>query len=783
MDVKMSRARLSFWSVYAACVILVLWHVQALTLMSMPLGQSLSMIEGVVIFIVVGYAAERTVLPVGRKATQDLAATVHIAALLLFPAPFPMVIALLAALAASVRRGEGSRARRIALTFRPASVVGLSSGVMSSIHPAASLLKNGYSEMTLPLLGLLVLTYIVFDNASIIVELIVRGQDKPLRIWLRIARRALLPELTAAATGLLVAIVWHDDTLLVTLFVAPVFALYVALNAIGAEHTNAMLRRRGEQLETVVAVGQRLRVQHAPPDLLRPVAEAARDLFAAPLVGAYLRDADAPTTLRRVVATPADVDPGPLLVPAALAESGFQERGYGRDRVVIVPIDGENGVVGVLRLAGVVSSIEHDDRDALAVLANQAAIALQNMRLHEWALARASEDGLTALLNHRAFQMRLESEAARALRGGHALSLLMVDLDDFRTVNNTYGHQVGDRALAAVAAALRSQMRGADVAARYGGDEFAVILPETPFEDAFAVGRRIQMSIAALVLDVGTATVRIGSSIGVAALPHHARTREDLIKAADRAAYAAKHSGKGRVATPEDAEQATALEEAGVVALATELEHANLATVEALATAVDAKDSYTRGHSQRVSLYAEAVARALGIAAPDVARVRLAGLLHDVGKIGVPDAILTKFDALTDEEFAILQRHPAVGESMLATAPFLHDILPAVRHHHERWDGKGYPDGLAGARIPLDARILMLADSLDAMTSSRTYRPAFSFNEARARIHEASGTQFDARVVEAFERAIASGLLRLVSLDATRMLSPHVVDDDRRAAG
>jgi len=205
------------------------------------------------------------------------------------------------------------------------------------------------------------------------------------------------------------------------------------------------------------------------------------------------------------------------------------------------------------------------------------------------------------------------------------------------------------------------------------------------------------------------------------------------------------------------------------------LDHANLATVEALAAMVDAKDAYTRGHSGRVSGYAAAIAAALGLPEADIARVRQAGLLHDVGKIGVPDAILLKPGQLAEEEFAVIREHPAIGERILQGLPFLAEILPAVRHHHERWDGRGYPDGLVGAAIPADAAILAVADSFDAMTSSRTYRVALPVMEAIRRVREGAGAQYDPRLVAAFDRALADGTLAVPSIRTgeLRALPPH----------
>jgi len=176
-------------------------------------------------------------------------------------------------------------------------------------------------------------------------------------------------------------------------------------------------------------------------------------------------------------------------------------------------------------------------------------------------------------------------------------------------------------------------------------------------------------------------------------------------------------------------------------------------------------------HAPLSLLYHNCYFRDRLLGAADVARVRLAGLLHDVGKIGVPDAILTKQGKLTPEEFAIIQQHPVIGERMLGQAPFLRDILPAVRHHHERWDGQGYPDGLAGAAISRDAAILMVADSFDAMTSSRTYRMALPLREACRRMREGAGTQFDPQIVAAFEQAIAAGDLQVLAAGDLQVLA------------
>jgi len=496
------------------------------------------------------------------------------------------------------------------------------------------------------------------------------------------------------------------------------------------------------------------------------VAAGARAITGASTVAAYLRDPEDPAMLERLVLDAGDADdrahPGPTRLPRPGGGVGIAEEEAAAGRIGLVPIEQAGvGVVGALRLGGVPHALRADDRDALTILAAHAATALDNAQHHARALAAASEDSLTELLNHRAFQTRLEEEVARARRGGQALAVVMVDLDGFGAVNNAHGHQTGDVTLLAVARCLRAQTRQADVVARYGGDEFALILPETELDEALETAERVRGEVARLTVAHGARAIHVTASVGVAVMPDHATTREGLIGAADNAAYAAKRAGKDRVRRAE----AGALSR-DPVALAAQLDDANLATVEALASTVDAKDAYTRGHSGRVAVYAAAIAVALGLDEADVVRVRQAGVLHDVGKIGVPDAILLKPGGLTDEEFAVIKQHPEIGERILLGLPFLRDILPAVRHHHERWDGCGYPDGLAGETIPPDAAILAVADSFDAMTSSRTYRPALLAAEAIRRMREGAGVQYDPRVVAAFDRAVADGMLPLPSIRA-----------------
>lgn len=760
--------RYYLWLIYVISAALIVTRIAPL-LPGGPVGHVPgSVFLQAVAFTALAYIGERTMLQVSGSVSQSLSTTIHIVTILLLPPPFPMLVTL-AAVLPSHARARKPLFKRAFNICHPTLVVGLSNMLCTAVAGPFTAIRHGDIVSTvlqpnntnIAALVLLISLYYILDAGTMLGVLSLVDGRAPWLVWRQMQAPTLLPELAAATMGILAAMAWLYSPLLVSLFVLPVTSLRVAFRVIKeAEDRAQALRLRGEQLEVVLAAGQRLRLQHTQADLLLPVAEAARAVVGAESVAAYLRDEEEPTTLQRVVLVPEEgAESSPSRLPVPPSGSGMLE--VKEDRTLLVPLESDGAsITGLLRLEGIPEGLGHDDRDALAILANQAAIALQNARMHERALAQASQDGLTGLLNHRTFQIRLEDEITRARRGGHPLALMMVDLDDFGVINNTHGHQTGDATLIAIAAALRDNVRGPDIAARYGGDEFAVILPETDMDEALTVAERVGAAIAGLRLVDRDVPIRVGASVGVAALPLHARTREDLIRAADQASYGAKHAGKGRVGRPEDATLALGRDPQ---ALAAQLEHANIATVEALAAAVDAKDPYTRGHSQRVSAYAVAIAHALGLSTGDVARVRLAGLLHDVGKIGVPDAILTKPFKLSEEEITIIRTHPAIGEHMLSAVPFLRDILPAVRHHHERWDGRGYPDGLAGASIPHDAAILMVADSFDAMTSSRTYRPALPLEEACRRVREDSGTQFDPRIVDAFEQALADGALTLLA--------------------
>lgn len=359
-------------------------------------------------------------------------------------------------------------------------------------------------------------------------------------------------------------------------------------------------------------------------------------------------------------------------------------------------------------------------------------------------LALLDTDLLTGLDNHRRFKERLEQEVARCATSGEALSLLLLDLDHFQAYNQRLGHASGDDALQRIAQILRVQLPDLAVAARYGGEEFAILLPQHALDEAERLGEKIRSAVE----EAGTQGEPLTLSIGCAELGTQTQQAEGLALAAELAVVRAKQMGRNRVCRFDS--MAGTNEEADPYQLQNFLKDGSLATIQALAAAVDAKDPYTKGHSQRVADYAADLARHLGMSDAEIKLILITGTLHDVGKIGVPDSVLNKPGRLTDDERAVMETHPVLGEVIVRKAPQLEATLPGVLHHHERWDGRGYPHGLEGEAIPYIARILAVADSYDAMTSDRPYRKGLAVEIALSEITKGAGTQFDPDLAPAF---------------------------------
>jgi len=357
------------------------------------------------------------------------------------------------------------------------------------------------------------------------------------------------------------------------------------------------------------------------------------------------------------------------------------------------------------------------------------------------ALERADHDPLTGLLNHRAFHRALEQEADRTLRDGGTLAIAVLDLDNFKFFNDAYGHAVGDDVLRQVASTLSVNCRSYDTLARFGGDEFAMLLPGMTVAqaDEFAGRLRQQAQNIGFQPPGCDTVVPLGLSVGVAIFPDEGPGRLEALARADSRLMRAKSGGQD-----EETERLRA-------GLNQSME--GFSILDALVTAVDNKDRYTRRHSEDVMRYSVAIARALGLDENTQRLVKVAGLLHDVGKIGVPDAILRKPGSLSDDEFHAIQHHPMMGSIIVSSVPGFEDMLDAIRHHHERWDGEGYPFALCGLEIPLVARIMAVADAYSAMTTDRPYRKGMNPIRALAILERGAGTQWDPECVLAFTEA------------------------------
>jgi diguanylate cyclase (GGDEF)-like protein len=398
-----------------------------------------------------------------------------------------------------------------------------------------------------------------------------------------------------------------------------------------------------------------------------------------------------------------------------------------------VPMTWNDELKGALSVAWLsMRRVEDEERRALEAIADLATVACHNAETYEQVQRAARTDALTGLLNHGAMQVRVREEIARARRDGTPLSFVIIDLDDFKRVNDLRGHQAGDELLRRVASLLQAELRPYDQVARYGGDEFVLLLPGSEETVARAVAERVRDAVA---------RARVGAcSLGVAQW-HEPLDADELLEHADRALLLAKRTGKGRVAVANaDVERELALLHS---------QQGSPAAVQALAAAIEERDNYTHEHSEEVVHLARGVAMMLGLPGDQVERIAHAALLHDVGKLAVPNEILHKRGPLTAEEWEIMADHPVAGERILMRIPELTEIAPVVRHEHEHWDGSGYPDGLRGRMIPIGSRIILACDAYHAMITDRPYRAAMPAADAIAELQRGVRAQFDPDVVEA----------------------------------
>ena len=361
----------------------------------------------------------------------------------------------------------------------------------------------------------------------------------------------------------------------------------------------------------------------------------------------------------------------------------------------------------------------------------------------------AQRDPLTDLFNRRGFEGVFDTELERARRANQPLSLIVGDLDRFKRVNDAHGHAAGDAVLMRVADAIRGAKRGFDSAARVGGEEFAVLAPDCDEQGAYMLAERVRAAVHE-ALSGRQEAARLTISFGISTFPLHGQSAEGLFRTADQVLYAAKRLGRNRSVI-------SSADVPGILARASRSgdgdAHVELASLVNLAEALDVRESGSASHSRRVGRFAELTARELGLPPESVERVRLAGILHDVGRVGLPDDLLGKQGSLTEAEWAWVRAHPVIGARMVGTTEY-EDIRSWILFHHERPDGHGYPEGRNEDDVPLESSILAVADAYEAMTNKRPYRPALSADDAADELRRGAGRQFRADVVDALLRAV-----------------------------
>jgi diguanylate cyclase (GGDEF)-like protein len=368
----------------------------------------------------------------------------------------------------------------------------------------------------------------------------------------------------------------------------------------------------------------------------------------------------------------------------------------------------------------------------------------------------ANEDGLTGVYNHRFFHDALREKIISYEKETSPISVIFIDIDYFKHYNDLYGHQKGDDVLRIIGSLLKNIARKEDIVARYGGEEFSIILPNTSENDAFTIAETIRKEIEETYFEgeENQPNGKITVSLGVSVYPDKAKTDVDLIKSADDALYRAKFFNKNRVES-----YTSILDE---LKQDIDEKHIDLVTsIKTLISVINAKDKYTYGHVERVVAYCKLLADKLNLSEEDKKTLIYGAYMHDIGKMSIAKDILIKKMPLTNEEWELLKQHPANGVEIIKPVKSLNNLIPLILYHHERYDGKGYPNNLKGEDIPYLVRLLSVVDSFDAMTSNRPYNKRKTYEEAIVELKKCSGSQFDPDIADSFIEVIKENKDRL----------------------
>lgn len=440
---------------------------------------------------------------------------------------------------------------------------------------------------------------------------------------------------------------------------------------------------------------------------------------------------------------------------------------------IIIPLISKGEHIGVL-LAGS-DNLTNQKIEILKLLSEFATVYMQNLKLKAVANQKIDEDLLTGLKNHRSFQDELQKQIEIAKNKSQCLSVIIFDINDIARINRELGHAKGDEIIKFISQKIKANIRPKDIAARYGGDEIAIILPDTDNAEAIYMAEYLCYTATCNPID----EEKINLSIGIANYPSCSSSQEKLLLLAEQATVISKHNNYqdcslsnivsasdidfwdgtalksfASVISKRHAELGVNFEDEIINQLKTEKIESTSHLVEiasSLSGAIEAKDTYTKGHSHAVSIFSEKLAKALKLSDKEIKNIKLGALLHDVGKIGIPENILRKSEKLNDEEWNIMKQHPSIGvKKVLKPIEILKDLIPIVEHHHENWDGSGYPAKLKGEEIPFGARVVAIADAYHALISDRPYRKGLEISKAIQILKAGAGIQWQASLVEKF---------------------------------
>lgn len=428
---------------------------------------------------------------------------------------------------------------------------------------------------------------------------------------------------------------------------------------------------------------------------------------------------------------------------------------------IIAPIRYSDSLIGMVIISSRIDDTPYsvEETEFLETILNNAAAIIENAKTIEMIQKQSITDELTKFYNHRYFQetANIWIHSQRYTRFG----LAIIDIDQFKIYNDLYGHASGDIALKRIAEIIKNVTTDKELLVRFGGEEFVVLYPDVTPEEVLVKAERIRSTVEHEFLLSTDIREFLTVTIGISNYDADGNTLEELITKADNAVLQGKQSGRNKTimynSSNDTIHHDTSVQD--------KIKDAFVSSIYALAATIDAKDHYTYGHSNNVALLSEALARKAGFAEDKIDIVRNAGLLHDIGKVGIPESVLSKPGFLTDEEYEIMKGHVVQSINIIKHIPNLIDTIPVVISHHERFDGKGYPRGIKGDNIPLLGRVICIADAFDAMTTDRPYRKGLSLEQAIYELKKNAGTQFDPDLVDMFINLAHEGDLNKLALE------------------